>query len=92
MYRIDWTVEALADLDRLEDFLFEKNPPAADRAIMSITQAVDQLTTFPSRGRPAGDFRELVVKFSSGGYVVRYSVAQDQVRIVGVRSQREDDV
>lgn len=91
MHRIDWTSEALADLDRLEDFLFEKSPPAASRALLSITKAVDQLATFPSRGRPAGTFRELVVGYSSGGYIIRYFVAADLVSIIGVRSQREDN-
>jgi plasmid stabilization system protein ParE len=91
MYRIDWTLEALADLDRLEDFLFDKSPLSADRAVYSITSAVDQLTTLPLRGRIAGDFRELVVRFSSGGYVVRYIVAADVVSVIAVRSQRELD-
>lgn len=89
MYRIDWTTGALADLDRLEDFLFSKSPSAASRAIVSITSAVDQLSDFPSSGRQTGSFRELVVKFSNGGYIVRYDVGPDVVSVVGVRSQRE---
>ena len=46
---------------------------------------------FPNRGRLAGDYRELVVKFSNAGYIVRYSVEPAAVSVIGVRSQREDD-
>jgi plasmid stabilization system protein ParE len=89
MHRIDWTIRALNDLDRLEDFLFAKNAPAAARAIAAIIEAVDQLADFPESGRTADGFRELLVKFSNAGYVVRYQFADGTVLIVGIRHQRE---
>ncbi|MBI4923614.1 MAG: type II toxin-antitoxin system RelE/ParE family toxin [Devosia nanyangense] len=91
MLRIDWTRQALADLDRLEGFLFHKNPQAAARAVLAIVDAARQLTDFPDRGRLArDDYRELPVRFSNGGYIILYQVAGNTVRIVRVRHMRED--
>jgi plasmid stabilization system protein ParE len=90
MHRIDWTRRALADLDRVEQFLRAKNPYAAERAVRTILDAVTQLSAFPVAGRLArGGFRELPFRFSNGGYVVLYLVHDDFVQIVRIRHMRE---
>ena len=45
---------AVADLDRLHEFLVEKDSSAAQRAARTIDDAVRSLTDFPQRGRPSG--------------------------------------
>jgi plasmid stabilization system protein ParE len=66
---------AVADLERLHAFLADKNPRAAGRAVTTLVAAVESLSHFPERGRPAGvpNTRELIVPFGRSNYVVRYA-------------------
>jgi plasmid stabilization system protein ParE len=92
--QIVWLNTAFADIERLDAFLRPSSPVAADRMYAQIQNAVRILKDFPNIGRLAPDigaeFRELMVPFSSGGYVVLYFV-EDAVLIARVRHQREDD-
>jgi plasmid stabilization system protein ParE len=97
-YRVRFTAEAKQDLDRLYDFLLERDLAAAGEAIEAIEQALAMLETFPFSCRKAADgrhgafLRELVVPFGSGGYVVLFEISgRDTVTILAVRHQRESD-
>gem|GEM_PF-2987429 len=46
-----WLPEAIRDIDRLYDFLSDKNPQAARNAVLCIQAAVRQLEDFPEIGR-----------------------------------------
>ncbi len=96
MARVTWIDEALADLDRLEAFLSEKSPRSAARAIVTIIDATEILKDFPGAGRMSDDLdpeqRDLLVPFSSSGYIVGYGVFDDEVEIFNVRHMREDDL
>lgn len=85
--------DAAVDLDRLRAFLADKNPDAAQRAAVSLIQAIQSLDTFPDRGRPTGteDVRELIVPFGSSAYVVRYAhlAAEGEVIILRIWHGRE---
>ncbi|WP_084645867.1 type II toxin-antitoxin system RelE/ParE family toxin [Devosia insulae] len=74
MARVEWTAAARLDLQELDEFLHEKNPEAAARAMLAIFEAADQIETMPESGRPAegraANERELVIAFGTGGYVV----------------------
>jgi plasmid stabilization system protein ParE len=56
---------AAADLERLHDFLADKNPAAARNAALALIAAIQSLDLFPERGRPTGhrNVRELIVPF-----------------------------
>lgn len=41
--RVFWLPEALNDLERLHDFLLEKDPAAAERAIRTIETGADRV-------------------------------------------------
>jgi plasmid stabilization system protein ParE len=92
--RIRWAKETVADLERLDAFLRSKSPDAADRAYFAIYQGILGLQDFPRLGRPARDaaphYRELLIPFSEGGYLVLYSFETD-IEILRIRHQREDD-
>lgn len=45
---------AAADLERLREFLSDKNPDAARRIAAALAVAIQSLDTFPDRGRMAG--------------------------------------
>ena len=74
MPTVVWLPEALADVERLYDFLVEKNPGAAKNAVRSIQVAARQLELFPEIGRPMADRlrREIFAAFGAGAYVIRY--------------------
>jgi plasmid stabilization system protein ParE len=89
--RIVLSSQALADLDRLKEFLSDKNPPAADRMIAALIEAVDSLVQFPGRGRPSSEqaLRELVVPFGNAAYVLRYAELDEEIVIIRIWHGRE---
>jgi plasmid stabilization system protein ParE len=95
---VRFTEEAEADLLRLFDYLLEQDISAAERAELAIAKAVELLQIFPFSCRKAvggaGDsfLRELIIPFSSSGYVALFDIEGDgYVTILAVRHQREDD-
>jgi len=89
---VTYSARALADLDRLFDFLAAENPTAAVAAAAVIVDAVTILERHPYIGRPVrGRLRELVVSYGRTGYVALYRVAArgDRVEILALRHQRE---
>ena len=73
------SARAERDVERLWAFLASKNPRAADRFLDEIERAYRSLSDFPDRGRPARpDFRELVVPFGRGAYILRYTMSRDR--------------
>jgi len=93
MATIKWHPRAVADLDRLREFLFANNPIAATRAVRVIIQGVTLLEKAPNLGRPMADGskrRELFMSFGMGSYVLRYFTKENCVIIVRVWHSRED--
>jgi plasmid stabilization system protein ParE len=86
MPQVVWLPEALADVERLHDFLATKNAIAASNAMRCIQAAARQLETFPEIGRPMADRirREVFAAFGAGAYVIRYRL-DEQGRPVVLR-------
>ena len=94
MPQIVYSRRALDDLERLFHFLLEDDPAAAVDASKAIWSGVDILASHPLVGRRvAPSVHELVISFGRTGYVAlyRFVPAQSQVRILGIRHQRELD-
>lgn len=92
MARVIYTARALADLDRLTDFLVEADPGSAVQTVGLITEAMQVLANHPLIGRPAEQaLRELVISRGKSGYLALYSheVEQDIVLVLAIRHQRE---
>ncbi|MDP1653425.1 MAG: type II toxin-antitoxin system RelE/ParE family toxin [Rhodocyclaceae bacterium] len=92
MARLSYSGRALADLERLTDFLIEIDPAAATETVGLIEEAVELLIRHPLIGRPVEyELRELVISRGRTGYVALYSFeeAQDAVLILAIRHQRE---
>ena len=93
MPQVVWSRAALRDLDRVLSFLADHSEPAAKRAAKMIDEATQLLTTHPEAGRPALDmpveFREWVVKFGRGAYLIFYSFSDGNVVILALRHSRE---
>jgi plasmid stabilization system protein ParE len=73
---IVFSPDAVADVERLRTFLDQVNPEAARRAMAVILNAIERLREFPELGMPTGDadIRQIVVRFGTSGYIVRYTV------------------
>lgn len=95
MPRLKWSQNALRDVARLHDFLSTKSRDAARRAVKVIRQGVKILGTSPWAGRPIdelpAEFREWVIEFGHGAYVVLYRFDGKEVVILAVRHGREAD-
>jgi plasmid stabilization system protein ParE len=85
---------ALADLERLRDFLSGKNPDAARRAVSALVRAMQSLDVSPDRGRPSAlsGARELIVPFGRSAYILRYAHLEstEEVVILRIWHGRED--
>jgi plasmid stabilization system protein ParE len=85
--------EALADLERIFEFNFARDPATALDHIGKVRSAVLVLQAHPEIGRPvAGStLRELVISYGKSGYVAlyEYSAGEGLLRVAAVRHQRE---
>jgi plasmid stabilization system protein ParE len=92
MARVQITVRALADLERLFDFLAEHNPKLARERMLSVRRAFELLADHPLLGRQAEDGRrELILSRGRFGYVAKYRwvPAEEVILILTVRHQLE---
>jgi plasmid stabilization system protein ParE len=99
-FRVEFTPEADADLNRLFDFLLERAQTVEDamRAHESVelirTVANSHLSITPYSCRKVGQrptLRELIVPFGSTGYVLRFDIRTPElVLVIGARDQREE--
>ncbi len=93
MPRVIWTPAALGDVERLHDFLSDKNPLAARRAVRAIREGLGLLADQPQVGRPVEnmepEFREWLISFGDSGYVALYHFDGEDAVILAVGHQRE---
>ena len=95
-FRVRFTLEAKADLERLYSFLAERDLEAAGRALDVIDRAWAILEEFPFSCRKAEEsnpfVREIVIPSGSAGYVALFEIEdRETVTVLAVRHQREDD-
>ncbi len=89
---VSYARRALADLERLTEFLVEIDPVAATQTVDLVVSAVAILEHHPLIGRPAeADLRELVISRGRSGYVAlyRYDLERDRILVLAIRHQRE---
>lgn len=83
---------AIADLERLSDFLRESDAEAAERTMPLIFQAMRILEEHPLIGRPIDvRKRELLIFRGRTGYLAQYTFdfARNEVVVLSIRPQRE---
>jgi plasmid stabilization system protein ParE len=101
-FRVRLTREAADDLDRLFDFILQRelerdggDLALAEQAIAAIRAGFETLRTSPFTCRKAGQsafLRELVIPFGRSGYVALVEIeSATDVVVVAVRHQLEDD-
>jgi len=90
--KLVWAKETEEDLERLFEFLYEKSPKAAAKAMRTLLDNVDTLADYPDIGHLMNDEtgrREFIIPFGASAYVLRYNVVNDHVVIVRVWHSRE---
>jgi plasmid stabilization system protein ParE len=83
---------ALADLERLADFLLTNDPAAAASTISILVGGLSTLRDHPLIGRNVeAGLREILISRGRSGYVAlyRYDPATDTALVLAVRHQRE---
>jgi plasmid stabilization system protein ParE len=102
-FRVRLTRTAEADLERLFDFVLERelmrpggDLHLAEQALVAIPAGIATLRTPPFTCRKAGStspfLRELVIPFGRSGYVALFEiVGSAEVVVAAVRHQREED-
>jgi plasmid stabilization system protein ParE len=94
MLEIVWLDSAVNDLVRLRQFIAKENLAAAKKAAEIIKQASQRLMKMPLMGKPINGllpFRDLLIRFGAGGYVLRYRIEAEILYIVHIRHYRESD-
>jgi plasmid stabilization system protein ParE len=92
MAAVEITQRALADLERLFDFIAAENPQKASEQILSVRKALELLADHPLLGRAAEEGRrELILSRGPYGYIAKYRwlPAEDIILILAVRHQLE---
>jgi len=84
--------EAAIDVERVRDFLDVNNPDAAKRALGRIFAVLETVQEFPQLGRATEDteIRQIVIRYGSAGYIVRYAVlANGDILVIRLWHGRE---
>lgn len=83
MAQVVWTDAAIADLERIGDYIEAFSPLAAQRMAAKLAAAASSLETDPERGRPINnDRRELTI---ISPYLIRYRIKDDIVLVLEIR-------
>jgi len=93
MPQIVWTEGAVDDLSRHYDFLKINNADAAARVVREIVSSAESLQENPRRGTAISQspgLRKLFVSFGKSGYVIHYTLLEDDVIVLRVYHGREN--
>lgn len=89
--RLEWSRQALADLDRLHTFLAPASPRAAANVIQALTKAPERLLEQPRMGARLDRYAPREVRrVFIGDYELRYEIAGQTISIVQIWHGRED--
>lgn len=91
-FQVALTPGALDDLDRLDRFLREKNPSAADRMLGAFEAAFTRLAEnpFDSPSIARTVLRARMIHFGKGGYVCLYEVRDHTILVARLFHSREN--
>ena len=89
---INVTPQASADIERLDDFLWDQKDTLAGDLYVYLIKALRLLQLQPGVGRPLGaELRELIIDRGRSGYLARYQYKRESgvVTILRIRHQSE---
>ena len=89
---IEWSLDALADVERFATFLHEQFPDLAARVAHELIARADILRRHPKLGRPIAtreEYREVVLQVLGGAYVLQYRYDGHAILMLRVLHSRE---
>jgi len=88
--RIRWTLQAVADLEHIKDYLEEHNPQFAQSTVLELYETILSLKASPHRGRLGRvvGTRELV--FTRLPYIVAYRIKEQIVEVLHIFHGAQD--
>jgi len=90
--KIEWSDDALADLDRFATFLRETYPTLAERVARELVSKAQVLSELPRSGCAlAGrqEYRQVVLRVLNARYVFQYRYTGDRLVILRIFHGRE---
>jgi plasmid stabilization system protein ParE len=95
MPSIKYSAQAIADLQRLHDFLATQDKEVAKRAVTVIRDTLQKISIMPERFRPVEGkiyHREAIIDFGSSGYIARFRhLPNGDITVARIKHQKEDD-
>jgi len=94
MPSVKYSAQAVADLQRLHDFLATQDKDVAKRSVAVIRDALKKIAVMPERFRPVQGrmyMREAIIDFGSSGYIARFRhLPSGDIVIARIKHQKED--
>lgn len=91
--KILWSFAAWADVDRLHAFMAQHDIDEADAVFDRLTAAPSSPLDFPRRGARLSEFNPREVReLRTGRYLLRYELAEGEVRVLRIFHARENRV
>lgn len=91
--KLEWSAEALADLDRFAEFLHDRQPHLAAVVAREIVAQAQILAAFPQSGRALEgreEYRQLTLMVLSAPYVFQYRYDGKRLVMLRVMHGREE--
>jgi toxin ParE1/3/4 len=91
--RIEWSADALADLQRFAEFLHSRHPALAERVAQEIVAKAQLLSQHPRLGRRIGgrdEYRQIVLQVLNAAYVFQYRFDGQRLVILRIFHGREE--
>lgn len=89
---LEWSADALADLNRFAEFLHERYPHLAGIVGAQIVEKAASLIEHPFMGRPIvghEQYRQMVLRVLNADYIFQYRVSEDRLVMLRIFHARE---